>query len=297
MEPTAPPPEQPYPPGPGLASPSRTARMPAIRLGDALAVGGSVVVFAFSFAPFVKLSGTALLSALTSAGLATSHNAWATETFMAPLTWFVIFAALLVIAFVLLRYPRASNPQVLGFRLTQVELGLALFTLVVLFGMVTSEKHVIFGAGARAFGEGGAGLHLGWGATVMLIGALIATTGAVLNHLSIGLVLFPRPVSRAAMASQWPALGQPVPTYQPEPTYQPVPPSYPGQPVPIYQPAPAGQPAPPSQPPAPDQPAPPSQPPAAGHPDQPAPPGQPEKPASPSEAAAPNQPVPPATDT
>jgi hypothetical protein len=173
-----------------------------LRLGDALELGGSLVVFAFSFAPFVAISVPALLAG----DLADWRNAWATETFMAPLTWFVILAGLLQIGAVALRYLGGRSPELLGFRLPQLELGLGLFMLVVLFGMVTSEKHVIFGA-ADAQVNSGAELDTGWGAILMLIGALAAAVGGVLTHLSVGPVIFPRPAGPVPP----PAAGQPFP--------------------------------------------------------------------------------------
>lgn len=192
----------------------------ALRLGDLLAIGGASVVFVFSFAPFVTVTIPAAFTGAVTAW----QNAWATEVFMAPLTWFVILAGLLLIAAGTVRYLTGRNPELVGFRLTQLELGLALFMLVVLFSMVTSEKHVIFGARARQFGES-ATLDLGWGAIMMLVGALAAAVGAALTHLAVGPVIFPRPA------------GPPQP-----PPYQPYPPPA-GQP---YGPPPqAGQPYPP----------------------------------------------------
>jgi hypothetical protein len=181
-----------------------------LRLGDALALGGSLVVFVFSFAPFITIN---IPSFLDGRVLDDWQNAWATETFMAPLTWFVVLAGLLQIAAVAVRYLNGRNPELLGFRLTQLELGLSLFMLVVLFSMVTSEKHVINGAAARVHGEGQASLDIGWGAILMLIGALAATVGAVLTHLSIGPAIFPRPAGPVHPQ----AAGQPATPDQPYP--------------------------------------------------------------------------------
>jgi hypothetical protein len=173
-----------------------------LRLGDALQLGGSLVVFAFSFAPFVTISIPGFFGGRN---LDDSQNAWAAETFMAPLTWFVVLAALLQIAAVALRYLGGRSPELLGFRIPQLEVGLGLFMLVVLFSMVTSEKHVIFGAAARAQGEGGANLGTGWGAILMLVGALAAAVGAILTHLSVGPTVLPWPAGTATPA----APGQP----------------------------------------------------------------------------------------
>jgi hypothetical protein len=214
-----------------------------LRLGDALAAGGSILVFAFSFAPFITISIPGLRGGVL---LDDWQNAWATETFMAPLTWFVVLAGLLLIAAVVLRYLTGRNPDLVGFRLTQLELGLGLFTVVVLFGMITSEKHVIFGAGARVAGEGGASLGIGWGAILMLIGALAAAVGAVLTHLSLGPVVYPWP---AGTTQSSPAPDQAYPAPHDAPSYTP-------QPPPADAP-PAGpqQYGPPPQPPTPHQPS------------------------------------------
>ncbi|MBX6358326.1 MAG: hypothetical protein IRZ05_21055, partial [Micromonosporaceae bacterium] len=224
-----------------------------LRLGDALELGGSLVVFAFSFAPFVTISVPGFFGGRD---LEDSQNAWATETFMAPLTWFVVLAGLLQIAAVALRY-LGGPPQLLGFRLPQLEVGLGLFMLVVLFSMVTSEKHVIFGAGTRVQGEAGAKLGIGWGAILMLVGSLAAAVGALLTHLSVGPTIFPmasRPAAPAAPGDSYPAAaGQPYPPAGSQPYAAPQAQPYappPGQP---YGP-PAGGPAPgpeaPPQPPA-----------------------------------------------
>jgi hypothetical protein len=235
-----------------------------LRLGDALELGGSLVVFAFSFAPFVTISIPGFLG---NRGLENSQNAWATETFMAPLTWFVVLAGLLQIAAVALRYLGGRSPEPLGFRLPQLEVGLGLFMLVVLFSMVTSEKHVIFSAGARVQGEGGADLSVGWGAVLMLVGALAAAVGAVLTHLSVGPVVFPlatRPATPAAGGQPFqPAAGQPYPPAGAGPygTPQGQPYGTPQQAEPYAAPAPPAEPftsppaqqAPPQPPPAPPQ--------------------------------------------
>jgi hypothetical protein len=69
--------------------------------------------------------------------------------------------------------------------------GLALFGSVVLLGMVASDKHAVVGAGRLAeadptFRPEEVAMSTGWGGVLMLIGALIALAGALLNHLSIG---------------------------------------------------------------------------------------------------------------
>jgi hypothetical protein len=232
-----------------------------LRLGDALAAGGSILVFAFSFAPFITITIPGLLGGGRLEGW---QNAWATETFMAPLTWFVILAGLLLIAAVAVRYLTGRNPDLLGFRLTQLELGLALFMLVVLFGMVTSEKHIIFGADARVQGEGGASLGIGWGAILMLIGALVAAVGALLTHLSVGPVVYPWPAGASrpwARGHAHPQTTETQPLAPPAGTGPAAPPAGTGlgAPPPPAAPPPAASTPPPAAPPPPAQSYPPPQ--------------------------------------
>lgn len=208
--------------------PPSTADARALRLGDLLAAGGALLVFVFSFTPFIEVSVPEFSDVGEASGW---QNAWATETFMAPLTWFVVLAGLLLIGAAAVRYLRGQDPQLIGFRLTQVEVGLALFMLVVLFSMVTSDKHVIFGRVGRQLGEGAARLEVSWGAILMLIGALIATVGAVLTHLGVGPVIVPQRAQPQAQAgpaghSYGPPPGQPYPP--PPPAGQPYAPP-PGQ--------------------------------------------------------------------
>jgi hypothetical protein len=244
--------QAPYPP---------TAK--TLRLGDALAAGGSLLVFAFSFAPFITVTIPGLLGGGRLEGW---QNAWATETFMAPLTWFVILAGLLVIAAVAVRYLTGRDPDLVGFRLTQLELGLGLFMVVVLFGMVTSEKHIIFGADARVQGEGGASLGIGWGAILMLIGALAAAVGALLTHLSVGPVIYPWP----AGTGRPPAHGQAYPQTTETQAFGPPAGAGPAAPPPGAAPPPAAPPPAASMPPPAAPP-----PPAQSYPPPQAPPGSP----------------------
>lgn len=179
---------------PGSSVPPPTAARPplSLRLGDPLIVLGALAVFGFSFAPFVRYSDDAeqaLVVALL--GISSWFNAWSLETFMAPLTAFVILAALLSLALALTRFLLRREPPVLGFGLRQIEVGLGLFSFFVLLGLVASEKHVVFGA--RRLGEADPSfnaselvLRTGWGAVVMTIGAAVLALGAILNHFSVG---------------------------------------------------------------------------------------------------------------
>lgn len=179
----------------------------SLRLWDVLTVGGGLLVFLFSFAPFVRYANSGVRGELRAAGVRTAYNAWARETFMAPLTTFVILSALLTVGLVALRFGRGREPTVLGFRLRQFEVGLTLFAFVVLFGMIISNKNAIFGAGLREtfFGTGETGMVAGWGAVLMLLGAVTALAGAVLSYLGLGPVLLPRPTAPGPAAPPPPA--------------------------------------------------------------------------------------------
>lgn len=167
---------------PPPASPVR-----GVRAGDVLTVGGGVLVFAFSFAPFVQYAGEVREG--LPAGLETTgrFSAWSAETFMVPLTTFVVLAAVLAVAATAVRIRLRRDPELLGFRVTQLEVGLGLFMLAVLLGMITSEKYLFFGAGGdeelRALTDTGfPQLEVGWGAVMMLAGSALAVAGAGLNH-------------------------------------------------------------------------------------------------------------------
>lgn len=165
-------------------SPPRT-----VPLGDLLAAGGALLVFAFSFAPFVRYGGEMSQGAEID-GVSPNFNAWSTELFMVPLTTFVVVAAMLVMAAVGVRFGLRRELSALGFRMRQIEVGLGLFMFVVLLGMIASDKHAFFGA--RRFSDSDpflltqSRMDVGWGAVLMLIGAMIALAGTVLAHFSIG---------------------------------------------------------------------------------------------------------------
>lgn len=151
--------------------------------GDLLVVVGGFIVFGFSFAPFVQYDRE-LRAALT-ADMSGRFNAWSGELFMVPLTTFVIVASLLAVAAVWVRFAQRRDPQLVGFRLTVLEVGLTLFTFIVLLGMLMSDKYLFFGSSRNVeLRDAVVGTHLevGWGAVLMLIGSLIALGGAILNH-------------------------------------------------------------------------------------------------------------------
>jgi hypothetical protein len=195
------------PPGPPQSDQRPPAPPPPSRtttLGDVLVTLGALLVFAFSFAPFVQWNEGARQELGMSGSVSVQFNAWSPETFMVPLTTFVILATLLAAAGVWVRYALRRDPGVRGFQLRQLEVGLTLFGFVVLLAMVVSKKTIIFGherfvdAGLVESGQGA--LDTASGAVLMLLGALIALAGAAMNHLSSAL-------STSAAGNQ------PTPTY------------------------------------------------------------------------------------
>jgi hypothetical protein len=206
-----------------------------LRLGDPLVGLGGLAVFGFSFAPFVAYGEPA---AVLFGVLDVPHefNAWSLETFLVPLTTFVIVAGLLNLAAATTRFGLRRDPELLGFRLRQLEVGLALFGFVVLLGMIASDKHAVLGARRLAeadptFRLDEVALSTGWGAALMLIGTIVLLVGTLLNHFGVGPAI---PVGGAAPP---PAYGQPPPPAYGQPPGRP---SSPGEPAP-----PGGEPAPP----------------------------------------------------
>lgn len=263
-------------PGPGWAPERR------ILIGDALTAFGGLLVFAFSFAPFVSYSDDSTVRDLARENLPTWFSAWATETFMAPLTWFVVLGGLISISLAAARMAVPREREVTGFRTGHLQIGVSIFVFLVLFGYATSAKSIMFGhdlgVSVTSLGSSeGLDMSLGWGGYLMLFGSLVAAVGAVLSHLEIGPTVYPQPPRPAAPApagypqqpgyppeqQAYPPAGGDMPT-APYPTVpQPAQPAQPAQPVP-----PAGQPAPPA-----GQPVPP-----AGQPVPPAAPGAPQPP-------------------
>lgn len=253
-----------YPAAPMPAPPPR-----AVRIGDPLVVLGALLVFGFSFAPFVRYGDQAEQAFIVAVlGLRPWFSAWSLEIFMAPLTSFVVLAGLLAAAGVVVRLLLRRDPELLGFRLRQVEVGLSVFMFMVLLGMVASDKHALVGARRLAeadpsFDAADVAMVTGWGAILMLIGAAVAALGAVLNHLSLG------PVFRLGTApAPTPPAGHWQPPSGPGGSY---PRPEPWQPPPPQAPYPPPEQAPPEQHPAHDPPT--RQDPPAGPPPDP-PPGQ-----------------------
>lgn len=179
--PAAPPP--PVPPTPALPR--------SLRLGDLLVGAGALVVFGFSFAPFIEYDEQTAVLLFGLVDISFWFSAWSLQTFLVPVTTFVIVAVLLAAGSAAVRFGLRRDPDLLGFRLRQLEVGLALFAAVVLLGMVASDKHAVVGARRLAdadpnFNSAEVALDTGWGAVLMLIGAIVALVGALLNHFEVG---------------------------------------------------------------------------------------------------------------
>jgi len=193
-------------------------------LGDLLAGAGSLLLFLASFLPFVSYDNAKLTTDLEKLGLSTWFTAWSGQTFMAPLTWFAVLAALGVVAISGHRYVRGNGLTVLSFSLPQLQLVFAAFPAVVLIGYAASRKSVLFGADyAALLGKAPATtafdtrLSLSIGGYVMLVAALVAVAGAVLNVIGIERTVWPRtakpaPVPRGAPRTDSPFYGAAVPS-------------------------------------------------------------------------------------
>ncbi len=180
----------PAPYGPPVVRPARR-----FSLGDALAGVGGLLVFLFSFGPFVGYDDGQLLRSLERQHLPTWFSAWGLETFLAPLTWWVIFASLGLVALVGLALVLPRDRSLAGFRASQVKVGLALFGFFVLLGYALSVKTLVYGSELQdqsiaQLVDGN--LSYGWGGYVMLLGASTAALGALLDHFDVGPTLWSR---------------------------------------------------------------------------------------------------------
>ncbi|MGH3803826.1 MAG: hypothetical protein ACRDTD_27580 [Pseudonocardiaceae bacterium] len=148
----------------------------------------------FSFLPFVSYSES-IRGPIDRSGYDTWFNAWETQTFMAPLTWFAVLAAAAAAAASVGSYIFAGKLRLLTFSTAQLQLLFSLFAAFVLFGYAMSSKSVIFGSdyaeylGDKTFAKG---IEFSAGGYLMLIFALLAVIGAFMNLYRVGPTLFPR---------------------------------------------------------------------------------------------------------
>ncbi len=197
-------------------------------LGDLLAAAGALVLVLASFLPFVSYDDAALVKALEGLKVSTWFTAWSGQTFMAPVTWFTILSAVGVLAIAGHRYVRGDDRTVLTFTLPQLQFVLAAFPAVTLVGYLIARKGVVFGADyAEALGKVkatapfGTQLSLSFGGYLMLLAALVAVAGTVLNLLGIQRTVplrrrsKPEPQSRPAPRTDSPFYGAAAPTSGP----------------------------------------------------------------------------------
>ncbi len=196
-------------PGPGPVPQLR------ILIGDALAAFGGLLVFLFSFAPFVSYDDERLGRELDQRHLPDWFSAWATETFMAPLTWFVVLAGLIAISISASRLAIPRDREVAGFRASHLQIGATFFMFVVMFGYAMSAKRIFFGHDlAVLYGNDSdvsTAMSFGWGGWLLFLGSIVAAVGAVMSHLELGPVVYPQPPRPAAP----PQMGYPAPGAQP----------------------------------------------------------------------------------
>ena len=130
------------------------------KAADGLVALGGLFVFFFSFAPFFS----------SDLGSNFSENSWHSAA-----TVFIAVSGLVLVASAFLDVVWKRDEPRYGLHRHVVQVGIALFALVDLVGFA-------FGIGLS---QGGVTVTIdsGWGEILQLIGALIATAGAILNHL------------------------------------------------------------------------------------------------------------------
>jgi hypothetical protein len=167
-----------------------------ISLGGALAAGGGLLTLLFSFGPFVRYDNVGAVQRLAGKKIPLAFSAWSAETLLAPLTWLAVLAALALVGLAVLRLLTSEDREFLGFRVGQVQVGLALFSFLILVGYALSPKSLVFGSALNdavttRFAAGD--VSLAWGGSLMVIGSLVAVVGAFLDHLGIGPTVWPPP--------------------------------------------------------------------------------------------------------
>jgi hypothetical protein len=163
-----------------------------IRLADALVAVGALLILLFSWAPMV----TPTISSRDDARFHSSLWSW-----LSPLGLFVVLAVLMLLATAVLDTFWHREKQLVGLHRHHVQVGLALFVLVDIFGMMLADPF------SSLEGLGNL-LSVGWGGVMMLLFALIATAGAVLNHFNM--LQNPLSLPKSAPAVTYPPAAAPV---------------------------------------------------------------------------------------
>jgi hypothetical protein len=157
-----------------------------IRAADGLVAVGALIVFFFSFAPFISAPSETFAGTTVGGG---SENAWKVER---PVVMFVVFAAILLIATSVIDTWWKREEQKVGLNRHHVQVGLSLYVFVTLLAFAFTDK---------------GGASFGWGAIFMLLGSIVAAAGAILNHFNMlqGPLSLPSSGSSAAPAAYPPA--------------------------------------------------------------------------------------------
>lgn len=169
-------PEQPQyqPPAPAPAAAPKEASGLYIRLADLIIAGGSLFILLFSFGPMVGFSGLNRLAAQELSNAGTSLWSW-----LSPLGLLVILAVVLLLGSAAVDTWWKRDRQLAGLHRHHIQVALALFVLVVIFGMCFADPYSGLGFGAAI------GFGVSWGGVMQLFGALIVAAGAVLNHFNL----------------------------------------------------------------------------------------------------------------
>jgi hypothetical protein len=160
-------------------------------LGDLLVGLGGLMILAFSFAPFVSYDPRLMkITNAENTDFQVWFSAWSTQMFMAPITWWVVFAGVLLVAVAAARFVADRDLTLSGFTATQLELAFGLFAFLVLLGYALADKQYVFGQElSPRFLNLTIEPHFAWGGVAMLAGSIVALMGALLNHISSGLVV------------------------------------------------------------------------------------------------------------
>jgi hypothetical protein len=186
-----------------------SGRSLSFALSDVIVAGAAFLFFVFSFTPIVSVSIGSVGGININVPSAT-RNLW---QFDSPLGWWTAIANLLVLATAVasLWWPR--DKQYVGFSRNQVQLVIALFVFIEIFGSLIALGSIF-----------------GWGGYLMFVCSIAALAGAVLGHVGMlqneiavpgiggsGNQAAPPPAAYAPPASYEPPSGG----YQPPASYQP----------------------------------------------------------------------------
>jgi hypothetical protein len=156
-------------------------------LADGLIMFGGLLILGFSFAPFVSYHTVA--SGDRYGAYSANPSAWEWSAYLAPLTWFVVLAGLLLLA---LGFSHAlSGDRILfTFRVSQLQLIVSIYAASILIGYALTDKSLLTAVsvqfmGARMQVVAPPDGDFGWGGVLMLVSALIAVIGALFNLLRV----------------------------------------------------------------------------------------------------------------